>query len=55
MGENEGRKLLNMLMPMDLLKRVDDFKFKQRFNSRTDAVKYLLEFALDKHNKGEGG
>ena len=49
----EGRQLLNMLMPMDLLKRVDDFKFEQRFDSRTEAVKYLLEFALENYKRGD--
>jgi metal-responsive CopG/Arc/MetJ family transcriptional regulator len=49
----EGYQFLNISIPVDLLKRLDDFRFKKRFASRVQAVIYLLEFALDKHGKGD--
>lgn len=41
------KPLLNFLIEPDLLKRVDDFRFKQRFESRAAAIKWLLTWALD--------
>lgn len=40
-------------MAEDLIKRVDDFRFKNRFNSRADAMRFLMEWALDKGAKKE--
>jgi len=40
------RPLLNFLIEPELLKKVDDFRFKHRFDSRAAAVKWLLEAAL---------
>jgi hypothetical protein len=37
---------LNFVIEPDLLKRVDDFRFKQRFATRAAAVKWLLDAAL---------
>ena len=38
---------LNFVIELSLLKRLDDFRFKNRFASRAAAVKWLLVFALD--------
>ncbi len=38
---------LNFVIEPELLKRVDDFRFAQRFNTRAAAVKWLLDFALN--------
>jgi len=46
-------KLLHILIPQKLLKRIDDFRFKHRYESRAEAVRYLLSWALDKHDKGD--
>jgi metal-responsive CopG/Arc/MetJ family transcriptional regulator len=35
-----------MRLEQTLLKRLDNFRFKQRFASRTAAIKWLLEAAL---------
>jgi hypothetical protein len=32
----------------DLLKRIDDFRFDNRFESRSEAIRWLLDFALKK-------
>jgi hypothetical protein len=38
---------VHMLFEKPLLKRLDDFRFKHRFESRTDAIKWLLDWALN--------
>ena len=43
----EEKQPVHMLFEKDLLSRIDDFRFKQRFESRTDAIKWLLTWALD--------
>jgi hypothetical protein len=40
------KPLLNFVIEPDLLKRVDDFRFKQRFPTRAAAIKWLLNWAL---------
>jgi hypothetical protein len=40
------KSLLNFLVDADLLKRIDDFRFKHRFDSRAAAIKWLLDWAL---------
>ena len=41
------KPLLNFVIDPALLKRVDDFRFKQRFATRAEAIKWLLAWALD--------
>lgn len=41
------KPLLNFVIGPDLLKRIDDFRYKQRFPTRAAAIKWLLEFALN--------
>ncbi|MGI8746557.1 MAG: hypothetical protein ACR2NN_29070 [Bryobacteraceae bacterium] len=51
----DGEKtLLNFLIENDLLKRVDDFRFKNRFTSRAAAIKWLLAWGLDQKPKPDG-
>lgn len=35
----------------DLLERLDDFRFENRINSRSEAIRRLLEEALKKYEK----
>lgn len=35
----------------DLFKKVEDFRFNNRFESRTEALRWLLEFALKQNPK----
>lgn len=35
----------------DLLKRLDDFRFENRINSRSEAIRRLLEEGLQKYEK----
>lgn len=41
------KPILNFVIDPALLSRIDDFRFKSRFESRAAAVKWLLEWALD--------
>ena len=43
----DEKTMLNFLIEKTLLKRVDDFRFKYRFDNRTAAIKWLLDWALD--------
>lgn len=42
-----SKPFLAFVVENDLLKRLDDFRFKHRFESRAAAIKWLLQFALD--------
>lgn len=44
--EKETR-LINVMMSEQLIKRVDDFRFKNRCNSRAEAMRFLMEWALE--------
>ena len=37
---------VHVLLEKDLLKRLDDFRFKQRFDTRAATIRWLLEAAL---------
>jgi hypothetical protein len=41
------KPLLNFVIDPDLLKRLDSFRFKNRFATRAAAIKWLLAWALD--------
>jgi metal-responsive CopG/Arc/MetJ family transcriptional regulator len=52
----EEKQMIHMRFDAPLLKRMDDFRFKNRFESRSDAARWLLKFALDqKPVPKEGG
>jgi metal-responsive CopG/Arc/MetJ family transcriptional regulator len=44
--QNESR-MIHMRLDRDLLKRIDDYRFKYRFESRSDAFRWLMQAALD--------
>jgi metal-responsive CopG/Arc/MetJ family transcriptional regulator len=35
----------------DLIKRIDDYRFENRINTRSEAIRRLLEEALKKYKK----
>ena len=41
-------QVLNMRYPKELLKRIDDFKAKKGFTTRTQTIIYLIQYALEK-------
>jgi hypothetical protein len=40
------KPLLNFVIEPELLKRLDDFRYKYRFPTRARAIKWLLDWAL---------
>jgi metal-responsive CopG/Arc/MetJ family transcriptional regulator len=47
MGKHaSGKQLIHRFMGEPLLKRLDDFRVKHGFPSRTEAVRWLLDWAL---------
>jgi hypothetical protein len=42
---------LTLVIEEDLLKRIEDFRFKNRFQSRAAAMKWLMSWALDQKPK----
>jgi hypothetical protein len=51
MKAEEKRKMLTLLFDESMIRAVDDFRFKHRFESRVAAIKWLLQFALSKNPK----
>jgi metal-responsive CopG/Arc/MetJ family transcriptional regulator len=43
--------MVTLVMEKELLKRIDDFRFKNRFQSRAATIKWLLAWALDQKPK----
>jgi hypothetical protein len=41
-----AKPILNFVVDSALLKRLDDFRFRNRFPTRAAAVKWLLDWAL---------
>ena len=41
-----NKSLLNFIVDDSLLKRIEDFRFKNRFPTRAAAIKWLLDWAL---------
>jgi len=40
------KPFLSFLVEPELLKRLDDFRYKHRFPTRAQAIKWLLDWAL---------
>jgi hypothetical protein len=45
------KPLLNFLIEPELLERIDDFRFKNRFDNRAAAIKWLLDWSLKQKPK----
>jgi metal-responsive CopG/Arc/MetJ family transcriptional regulator len=43
------KEILNFAVDDDLMKRLDDFRFEYRINSRSEAIRRLLKEALKKY------
>lgn len=46
MAEKGRTHLLNFVIDEELLNRLDDYRYEQRFPTRAGAIKYLLSWAL---------
>ncbi|MFB9758527.1 MULTISPECIES: hypothetical protein [Bacillaceae] len=47
------KQFINMRYPVELLRRIDDFKEKNDFTTRTQAIIYLIQFSLKKLEKSD--
>jgi metal-responsive CopG/Arc/MetJ family transcriptional regulator len=57
MTQAEGEKqLIHMRLDRALLERLDDFRFRHRFESRSEAARWLMKVALKSKftPKGQG-
>ena len=43
----DGKQMIHMRLDQTLLKRLDDFRFKHRFESRSEAARWLMKAALE--------
>jgi hypothetical protein len=50
---SDEKQMIHMRMDQSILKRLDDFRFKHRFESRSDAARWLLNWSLDQKPKPE--
>jgi metal-responsive CopG/Arc/MetJ family transcriptional regulator len=42
---------ISITLPKDLLNRVDDFRFDNRFNNRSEAIRHLVEKGLKEYKR----
>jgi metal-responsive CopG/Arc/MetJ family transcriptional regulator len=42
----DGKRYVNVLFDERILKDIDDFRFKHRFPSRTEAIRWLIARSL---------
>ncbi len=47
----EGTKGININMQEELLDRLDKYRFKRMFPTRTEAIEFLLDYALKANPK----
>jgi hypothetical protein len=52
---NTEKAMLNFAVDADLLKSIDDFRFENRFATRVEAIRWLIQAALDKKLKPAKG
>jgi metal-responsive CopG/Arc/MetJ family transcriptional regulator len=45
---------LNLSLPDDLAERIEEFWHENRFDNRSEAIRWLLQAALDKKLKPSG-
>lgn len=46
-----SKSFINIQFDEELLQQIDDFRFKFRFTSRTEAIRWLIRFALEQKPK----
>jgi len=47
--------IFNLSIPGKLLERIDDYKFEQRLDTRADAMRHLMAWALNRLHKPNDG
>ncbi len=44
----QDKQVLSLALPGELLQQIEDYRFKHRFHTRLEAIRYLIEYALSK-------
>jgi len=52
--DRDKQILYNIVLDKDFVAKIDDYKFEMRFNSRAEAVRDLLKYALEKKREESG-
>jgi len=50
-GKKKGSKPVNLNFRIELMERVERYRFRQMFETKTEAMEFLLEFALKANPK----
>ena len=45
------KDILNFAVDSDLMKRLDDFRFENRINTRSEAIRRLIDESLKRYEK----
>lgn len=53
MSRKTDTLLVHVRLDEELLERIDDFRFENRFEDRTRAIRWLLKWALNHSNKSK--
>jgi metal-responsive CopG/Arc/MetJ family transcriptional regulator len=51
MPKKTSSMLVHLLLKTELVEKLDEFRFIHRFESRTEAIRWLLDFALKQNPK----
>lgn len=54
MESPKDKQMLTFLVEIDLLDRIDDFRYDNRFPTRAGAIRWLLVWALKRAPSGVG-
>ena len=44
--EIKDKQVLTLIMPGELVKRIDNYRFDRHFNTRSEAIRFLLDYAV---------
>jgi metal-responsive CopG/Arc/MetJ family transcriptional regulator len=49
--DSKEKQYVNVLFEEQMLKKIDEFRWKHRISSRTEAIRWLIGFALEQEPK----
>ncbi len=49
MEQIEDKQILNLAMQGKLLEQIDEYRFKHKFQTRSEAIRYLIDYALSRN------
>ena len=42
----KDRQITTLIMPGELLKRIDNYRFDRHFDTRAEAIRFLIDYAV---------